>query len=164
MELEIGSIYEGKVTGITKFGAFVLLPMGKSGMVHISEVANTFVDDINNFLKEGQTVTVKLIAIDPQGRINLSIKKALPQPEQPQRPARPAGNRPASPRPASSAAPAAPRAPRNQPPVFAPDQSTLPKGDDSFESKLKAFMQSSESRLSDVKSRNDRSGGGRRRK
>jgi S1 RNA binding domain protein len=164
MELEIGSIYEGKVTGITKFGAFVLLPMGKSGMVHISEVANTFVDDINNFLKEGQTVTVKLIAIDPQGRINLSIKKALPQPEQPQRPARPAGNRPASPRPAPSAAPAAPRAPRNQPPVFAPDQSTLPKGDDSFESKLKAFMQSSESRLSDVKSRNDRSGGGRRRK
>lgn len=161
MELEIGSIYEGKVTGITKFGAFVLLPMGKSGMVHISEVANTFVDDINNFLKEGQTVTVKLIAIDQQGRINLSIKKALPQSEQPQRPARPAGSRPAAPRPS---APAAPRAPKSQPPVFAPDQSTLPKGDDSFESKLKAFMQSSESRLSDVKSRNDRSGGGRRRK
>ncbi|MBR5537523.1 MAG: RNA-binding protein S1, partial [Clostridia bacterium] len=62
------------------------------------------------------------------------------------------------------AAPAAPRPVKSQPPVFAPDQSTLPKGDDSFESKLKAFMQSSESRLSDVKSRNDRSGGGRRRK
>ena len=166
MELEIGSIYEGKVTGITKFGAFVLLPMGKSGMVHISEVANTFVDDINNYLKEGQTVTVKLIAIDQQGRINLSIKKALPQPEQPQRPARPAGSRPSAPRPSAPrpSAPAAPRAPKSQPPVFAPDQSTLPKGDDSFESKLKAFMQSSESRLSDVKSRNDRSGGGRRRK
>ena len=161
MELEIGSIYEGKVTGITKFGAFVLLPMGKSGMVHISEVANTFVDDINNFLKEGQTVTVRLIAIDQQGRINLSIKKALPQPEQPQRPARPAGSRSAAPRPS---APAASRPAKSQPPVFAPDQSTLPKGDDSFESKLKAFMQSSESRLSDVKSRNDRSGGGRRRK
>ncbi|MBR4991510.1 MAG: S1 RNA-binding domain-containing protein, partial [Clostridia bacterium] len=115
MELEIGSIYEGKVTGITKFGAFVLLPMGKSGMVHISEVANTFVDDINNYLKEGQTVTVKLIAIDPQGRINLSIKKALPQPEQSQRPQRPAGPRPA-PRP-QQAAPA-PRA-KSQPPVFA---------------------------------------------
>ena len=162
MELEIGSIYEGKVTGITKFGAFVLLPMGKSGMVHISEVANTFVDDINNFLKEGQTVTVKLIAIDQQGRINLSIKKALPQTEQPARPARPAGSRPAPQRPAAPR-PAAPAA-KSQPPVFAPDQSTLPKGDDSFESKLKAFMQSSESRLSDVKSRNDRSGGGRRRK
>ena len=163
MELEIGSIYEGKVTGITKFGAFVLLPMGKSGMVHISEVANTFVDDINNYLKEGQTVNVKLIAIDQQGRINLSIKKALPQSEQP---ARPAGNRPVPQQRTSAPRPAAPATPRtkSQPPVFAPDQSTLPKGDDSFESKLKAFMQSSESRLSDVKSRNDRSGGGRRRK
>ena len=88
MEFEIGSIYEGKVTGITKFGAFVQLAPGKSGMVHISEIANTYVDDINNYLKEGQTVTVKLIAIDEQGRINLSIKKALPQPEQPQRPDR----------------------------------------------------------------------------
>ena len=160
MEPQIGTILEGKVTTITKFGAFVLLPMGKSGMVHISEVANTFVDDINNFLKEGQTVTVKLIAIDQQGRINLSIKKALPQPEQSSRPQRPAAPRPA-PRP-QQAAPA-PRA-KSQPPVFAPDQSTLPKGDDAFESKLKAFMQSSESRLSAVKSRNDRSGGGRRRK
>ena len=161
-EFGVGSILDGKVTGITKFGAFVLLPMGKSGMVHISEVANTFVDDINNYLKEGQTVTVKLIAIDQQGRINLSIKKALPQTEQPARPARPAGSRPAPQRPAVPR-PAAPAA-KSQPPVFAPDQSTLPKGDDSFESKLKAFMQSSESRLSDVKSRNDRSGGGRRRK
>ena len=102
MELEIGSIYEGKVTGITKFGAFVLLPMGKSGMVHISEVANTFVDDINNFLKEGQTVTVKLIAIDQQGRINLSIKRPCPSPSSPSGlPALPAAvpPRPGPPRP-----------------------------------------------------------------
>lgn len=163
MELEIGSIYEGKVTGITKFGAFVLLPGGKSGMVHISEVANTFVDDINKFLKEGQSVTVKLIAIDQQGRINLSIKKALPPPEPGARPSRPAGNRPA-PRPQVSA-PAPREREKSAPPAFlGPDQSTLPKGDDAFESKLKAFMQSSESRISDLKSRNDRSGGGRRRK
>ena len=166
MEFEIGSIYEGKVTGITKFGAFVQLAPGKSGMVHISEIANTYVDDINNYLKEGQTVSVKLVAIDEQGRINLSIKKALPQQEQPARPPRPAGQRPAQPR-TSAPRPAAPQPAARKsspPPVFAPDQSTLPKGDDSFESKLKAFMQSSESRLSDVKSRNDRSGGGRRRK
>lgn len=161
MELEIGSIYEGKVTGITKFGAFVLLPGGKSGMVHISEVANTFVDDINNFLKEGQAVTVKLIAVDPQGRINLSIKKALPPPQPGPKPPRPAGNRPA-PRPQQTAPVQREKTP---PPAFlGPDQSTLPKGDDAFESKLKAFMQSSESRISDLKSRNDRSGGGRRRK
>lgn len=163
MELEIGSIYEGKVTGITKFGAFVLLPGGKSGMVHISEVANTFVDDINKFLKEGQPVTVKLIAIDQQGRINLSIKKALPPPEPGTRPPRPAGNRP-TPRPQVSA-PAPREREKSAPPAFLGlDQSTLPKGDDAFESKLKAFMQSSESRISDLKSRNDRSGGGRRRK
>ena len=50
MDLQVGSIYEGKVTGITKFGAFVSLPGGKSGMVHISEVANAYVDDIHNYL------------------------------------------------------------------------------------------------------------------
>ena len=60
MELEIGAIYEGKVTGITKFGAFVQLPGGKSGMVHISEIANSYVDDISKFLKDGQQVQVKL--------------------------------------------------------------------------------------------------------
>ena len=123
MELEIGSIYEGKVTGITKFGAFVLLPMGKSGMVHISEVANTFVDDINNYLKEGQTVTVKLIAIDQQGRINLSIKKALPQPEQSQRPQRPAGPRPA-PGPSSRLPPPGQRA---SPPCVLPTRAPFPR-------------------------------------
>ena len=91
MELEIGAIYEGKVTGITKFGAFVQLPGGKSGMVHISEIANSYVDDIGKFLKDGQQVQVKLIGIDQANRINLSIKKALPQEEQAQqaRPARP---------------------------------------------------------------------------
>ena len=81
----MGAVYEGKVTGITAFGAFVLLPVGKSGMVHISEVANTYVDDIHKHLTEGQSVTVKVINIDPAGRINLSIKKAMPsQPLRPQ--------------------------------------------------------------------------------
>ena len=167
MEPEVGSILEGKVTSIMKFGAFVSLGNGRSGLVHISEIANTFVNDVHDFLQEGQEVKVKVLSTE-NGKINLSIKKALPQPEQPARSQRPAGSRPA-PRP-QQAAPAprpqqaapAPRT-KGQPPVFAPDQSTLPKGDDSFESKLKAFMQSSESRLSDVKSRNDRSGGGRRR-
>ncbi len=150
MELEIGAIYEGKVTGITKFGAFVQLPGGKSGMVHISEIANTYVDDISKFLQDGQTVQVKLIAIDQANRINLSIKKALPQEEQaapaarpakPQRPFRPA-NKPQQP-----AAPAVPLTPEEE-----------------FENKLKAFMQSSESRMSDVRNQKDRRSGGRRRK
>ena len=59
MDLAVGAIVEGKVTGITKFGAFVALPEGKSGMVHISEVASTFVNDIKDFLQEGQQVKVK---------------------------------------------------------------------------------------------------------
>ena len=71
---------EGKVTGITGFGAFVSLPEGKSGMVHISEVANSFVSDIKEFIKEGDTVRVKVISIDDAGRINLSIKRAAENP------------------------------------------------------------------------------------
>ena len=80
--LEIGQIVEGKVTGLTGFGAFVSLPEGKSGMVHISEVSNVFVKDIKDHLSEGQDVKVKIIAISPEGKISLSIKKAaeLPKP------------------------------------------------------------------------------------
>ena len=77
MDLAVGAIVEGKVTGITKFGAFVALPEGKSGMVHISEVASTFVNDIKDFLQEGQQVKVKIINIDQAGRINLSIRNAV---------------------------------------------------------------------------------------
>lgn len=81
MQLELGSIVEGKVTGILKFGAFVDLGKGKSGMVHISEVAGTYVNDINDFLKVGQQVKVKIISIGEDGKIALSIKKAEPKPE-----------------------------------------------------------------------------------
>lgn len=81
MQLEQGSIVEGKVTGILKFGAFVDLGNGKSGMVHISEVAGTYVNDINDFLKVGQQVKVKVISIGEDGKIALSIKKAEPKPE-----------------------------------------------------------------------------------
>lgn len=75
--LEIGSIVEGKVTGLTGFGAFVSLPDGSSGMVHISEVSTTFVKDIKDHLTEGQQVKVKVISISDDGKISLSIKKAL---------------------------------------------------------------------------------------
>lgn len=82
MNLEVGMILEGKVTGITKFGAFVDLEDGKTGMVHISEVAPTFVNDINDHLKEGQTVKVKVLNIGEGGKISLSIKKAMTQPNE----------------------------------------------------------------------------------
>ena len=136
MELNVGTILEGKVTGITKFGAFVQLAPGKSGMVHISEITNTFVSDISQHLSEGQTVKVKVIGIDQANRINLSIKKAVEQ-QQPQKPAYVQQR---------------------------PRQAAPKEEEDPFETKLKAFMQSSESRISDLKSQNDRRSGGRRRR
>lgn len=80
--LEVGAIVEGKVTGLTAFGAFVSLPEGKNGMVHISEVSNSFVKDIKDFLKEGQDVKVKIVNITDEGKISLSIKKAEDTPRE----------------------------------------------------------------------------------
>lgn len=82
MQLDVGKIYEGKVTGITKFGAFVELEPGTTGMVHISEVANTFVNEIKDHLTEGQSVKVKVLSVSEEGKISLSIKKAVDNPPQ----------------------------------------------------------------------------------
>ena len=79
MQLEVGEIYEGKVTGITKFGAFVSFEDGRTGMVHISEVAPTFVNEIKDFVTEGQVVKVRVLSISDEGKVSLSIKKALPE-------------------------------------------------------------------------------------
>ena len=80
MQLEVGTVLEGKVTGITKFGAFVELPGGKTGMVHISEVAPTFVKEIRDFVTENQTVKVKVMSISEDGKVSLSMKKAIAPP------------------------------------------------------------------------------------
>ena len=77
MQLEVGGIYEGKVTGITKFGAFVSFEGGQTGMVHISEVAPTFVTEIRDFVSEGQTVKVKVLSINEEGKISLSMNHPL---------------------------------------------------------------------------------------
>ncbi len=76
MALEIGAILEGKVTGLTKFGAFVDIGDGQTGMVHISEVASTYVNEITDFVEPGQAVKVKVLSIDDDGKISLSIKQA----------------------------------------------------------------------------------------
>lgn len=127
MEPEIGKILEGKVTSITKFGAFVALEGGRSGLVHISEIAPTYVNDVHDFLQEGQTVKVRVLSAE-NGKINLSIKKALPQEERP-RSFRPAPQR-------GPARPAPPPAPQT------PDQI--------FEDKLKQFMTASEGKMADL--------------
>lgn len=77
MLVEVGKVIEGKVSGITNFGAFIQLTDGKTGLVHISEVAEEYVKDINQHLKENQVVKVKVISVDQNGKISLSIKKAL---------------------------------------------------------------------------------------
>lgn len=137
-QLAVGTILEGKVTGITKFGAFVAIAPGKTGMVHISEVANTYVSDISQHLTIGQEVKVKIISIDENGRINLSIKKAEPRPVQ---------NRGTSPRPAQNRS--------NQQPAAKEPQS--------FEDKLKQFMADSDSKISGIKQYSDRKTSNRRR-
>ncbi len=82
MEVSVGAILEGTIKSITKFGAFVSLPGGRSGLVHISEIAHSYVADVRDFLTEGQSVKVKVVGIDDAGRINLSIKKTTPPPSQ----------------------------------------------------------------------------------
>jgi len=83
---EIGAILNGTVSGISAFGAFIALENGKSGLVHISEIANDFVQNVADHLKVGQAVTVKVISVDEKNRLNLSIKKALPKQEKPVQP------------------------------------------------------------------------------
>ena len=132
MELTVGAILEGKVKTITNFGAFVALPENKTGMIHISEVANAYVSDIRQHLTEGQDVKVMVIGLE-NGKVNLSIKRleARPQKE--------TGNFRSAPsnRPPRAAAPTPPPAPKT--------------ADQLFEEKLKAFMSESDSKISGIR-------------
>ena len=164
MELTVGAILEGKIKSITNFGAFVALPENKTGMVHISEVANSYVSDIRQHLTEGQDVKVMVISTEG-GKINLSIKRLEPKPQRdnngPRRDFRPGG---------------APRrdngAPQGQAPVQGQNQTRAPRvptpppapktADQLFEEKLKAFMTESDSKIASMKQYSDRSRGRRR--
>lgn len=139
MALEVGMIVEGKVTGITKFGAFVDLSEGKTGMVHISEVAPTFVNEIRDFLTEGQTVKVKVLSIGEDGKISLSIKKALPQ-----QPKQPRTSRPNNNGSSSGAA-------RSNRPSGYEWQSSKKSEPTSFEDMMAKFKQTSDEKMSDLK-------------
>lgn len=165
MELQVGSILEGKVTSITKFGAFVALEGGKSGLVHISEIANTFVNDVHEFLQEGQEVKVMVLSAE-NGKINLSIKKAQPPQERPAAP-RPAARPGNGPAPRSNNGSAAPRQGYQPRPVNrAPQSAAAPvSAEQSFEDKLKQFLSSSEGKMADLnRSIDGKRGGGRRRR
>ena len=130
MELTVGAVLDGKVKSITNFGAFISLPEDKTGLVHISEVANTYVSDIRQHLTEGQDVKVVVLS-NEAGKLNLSIKRleAKPQRENP--------------------APRRDAAPQNRPARTAPTPPPAPKtADQLFEEKLKAFMTESDSKIS----------------
>ncbi len=137
MELTVGAIVEGTVKSIANFGAFISLPEGKTGMVHISDVANTYVNDIREHLTEGQTVKVMVTGIDG-AKISLSMKRlqARPQREHTQQ-SRPA--RPATPPPAPKTA------------------------DQLFEEKLKQFMSESNNKISSIRQYSDHRTKSRRR-
>ena len=138
MSIEVGSKVQGKVTGITNFGAFVELPGGSTGLVHISEVADNYVKDINEHLKVGDVVEVKVMNVEADGKIGLSIRKAKPQAERPERPERsqrPRGN--------------------NRP----NDRDRPVK--ENFEQKMTRFLKDSEDRLSTLKRATESKRGGR---
>lgn len=156
MQLEVGEIYEGKVTGITKFGAFVTFEGGQTGMVHISEVAPTFVNEIKDFITEGQTVKVRVLAISEEGKVSLSIKKALPE-EQQRRPRRQDGGprREGGPRKDGNG-PRQSRGPRPAPqpgPGRPGDFEWQSRRNDSgsFEDMMSRFKQTSDEKMSDLK-------------
>lgn len=161
MELTVGAVVEGKVKSITNFGAFISLPENKTGMVHISEVANAYVSDIRQHLTEGQDVKVIVIGME-NGKINLSIKRLEPKPQREGgRPACRGGN--TAPRREGSA-PQSREGSRPQQ-QRAPMPPAAPKtADQLFEEKLKAFMTESDSKLSGIKQYADHRGSGRPRR
>ena len=136
MELTVGTIVEGKIITITNFGAFVALPEGKTGMVHISEVANAYVSDIRQHLTEGQDVKVVVIG-NENGKINLSIKRLEAKPQQQNNPNRGNAPRNSAPQQRAPKAPTPPPAPKS--------------ADQLFEERLKAFMSESDSKLSSIR-------------
>ena len=146
MELTVGAIVEGKVKSITNFGAFISLPEGKTGLVHISEVANSFVSDVRQHLTEGQDVKVMVISTD-NNKLNLSIKRLEAKPQR--------ENRENAPRR---------EAPQNRPPRTAPTPPPAPKtAVQLFEEKLKAFMTDSDSKISGIRQYSDHRTKSRRR-
>ena len=137
MAIEIGAVVEGEVTGITNFGAFLQLPEGKVGLIHISEVSNVYVKYIHDFLKEHQKVKAKVLSVDARGKIALSLKQLEEKPETPAKPVRP-----------KEAPVVEKRAPRQTGPL-------------SFEDKLSKFMKDSDDRLLDLRRNTESKRGGR---
>lgn len=136
MDLKVGVILEGTVSGIANFGAFVTLENGQKGLVHISEIANSYVENVRDHLSEGMKIKVKVLELGPGGKINLSIKKAL------------------APTPTQEAS--IDTKPQPKPEPVSKTDSEI------FEDRLKRFMRESNSRINENKMYKDLKGRGRR--
>lgn len=135
--VEVGQILEGKVTGLTNFGAFVSLPENLTGMVHISEVSQSYVNDIHEHLAENQVVKVKVIDITAEGKISLSIKKAM------------------DPQPQSARPPRQNRGFRSTPNVWKGQAEQKKDEPQSFEDMMTKFKQVSDEKMTDLKRATD---------
>ena len=137
MQLNVGEIVEGKITGITNFGLFLDLGEGKSGMVHISEVARNFINDINELFKVNDTVKAKILNIGEDGKISLSIKRALEPEKTYQKSVRRERRNYEQPKPDGS-------------------YTWMPKKNEpaSFEEMMNRFKQTSDEKFSDLKRKN----------
>ena len=134
--IKVGDVLDGKVTGLTNFGAFVSLPENKTGMVHISEVASSFVNNISDFLKEGQEVRVKVIEINDAGKIGLSIKQVEKSGD-------------------GDSAQKAEKKPRNTAPNVWKGTPEKEEGPQTFEDMMLKFKQRSDEKLADLKKATD---------
>lgn len=140
MQLEIGKIYDGKVKGIAQYGAFVEIEGAGTGMVHISEIANTFVKDVKDYLTENQMVKVKVLSISEDGKIGLSIKKVNENTEEQLKPA---------------------KRPERKPNIWEPKKKP-PVSELGFEEMLTRFKQNSEEKICALKRNTERKNGSRR--
>lgn len=156
MQLEIGSIIEGKVSGIKNFGAFVKLEDGTTGMVHISEVSNEYIQELTEVLSEGQIVKVKVISVSPEGKVALSIKQTQEQPQgQNKNCGREAGNNKNNGgqenRANRSGGNSRGFRPADTGKVWQPKQQAAPSGEISFEDMMSKFKTQSEEKISDLR-------------
>lgn len=140
MSQEVGTIVKGKVTGITKFGAFVETEDGKKGMVHISEVSRSYVEDISKEISVGQAIECKILSVADDGKLALSIKQAKPQQEKPQQRREFKQRAPRKYTPAPKV---------TSPPDFEWQSSSSAGG--SFEDMMSKFKKTSEDKMSDLK-------------
>lgn len=141
MSIEVGTIVEGKVSGITKFGAFVTMPDGTTGMVHISEVSHAYVSDIKDFLSVGDVVKVKVLSCE-NGKTALSIKQTQPKEEKAPKPA---------PKPKPRRQPYKPAPPVTSPGSYEWQSARDAAGPSSFEDMMSSFKRTSEDKMSDLK-------------